>query len=138
MARSRHLPIVALVAWTFLVWTTRIRNIWTDEALSTGEQWARTALAGSFTALAVAVVVALATEATWLRHAVTALAAWSIGVWVVRAAGIATAGHDLGFVLVHLVLAVGSAALSVLAVRSLRGRPDGRLSGPERDALRTS
>src|SRR5690606_41039865 len=97
---------VVLVAWTFFVWTTRIRNIWTDEALSSGEQWARTALAGSFTLLAVAVVVALFQRPAWLRPAVGALAVWSVLVWVVRSVGIATADHDLGFVVVHLVLAV--------------------------------
>lgn len=117
MVRSRPLAVVALVGWTFLVWTTRIRNIWTDDALTTGEQWARTALAGSFTVLALAVVVALVRRAPWLRAVVVALAAWSVAVWAVRSVGIATAGHDVGFVVVHLVLAVVSLALSVLAVR---------------------
>jgi len=104
------------------VWTTRIRNIWADDALTTGEQWARTALALSFTVLGLAVAGALATRARWLRPAVVALAAWSIGVWVVRSIGIATAGHDAGFVAVHLLLAVVSAVLSVLAVRATAAR----------------
>lgn len=120
----RHPFVVALVAWTFFVWTTRIRNIWTDDALTTGEQWARTALAGSFTVLAVAVVVGLVRRAAWLRPAVLALAAWSVGVWVVRSVGIATADHDLGFVVVHLVLAIVSVALSALAVRTTARRPE--------------
>lgn len=113
----RHRFVLALVGWTFFVWTTRIRNIWTDEALTTGEQWARTALAGSFTVLAVGVVVALVQRASWLRAAVGALGVWSVLVWVVRSVGIATADHDLGFVVVHLVLAVVSALLSGLAWR---------------------
>jgi hypothetical protein len=122
----RRLPfVIALVGWTFLVWTTRIRNIWTDEALTTGEQWARTALAGSFTALAVVVVVALVQRSSWLRPAVAVLAVWSVVVWVVRAIGIATADHDAGFVAVHLVLAVVSAVLSGLAWREL-ARDDAR------------
>jgi hypothetical protein len=125
----RHPFVVALVAWTFLVWTTRIRNIWTDEALTTGEQWARTALAGSFTVLAVAVVVALVQRATWLRLAVGALAAWSVLVWVVRSVGIATADHDVGFVVVHLVLAVASAVLGGLAWREVA-----RVAAPARPA----
>ena len=50
---------LALVAWTFFVWTTRIANIWRDEALDTGEKVGRTGLALSFTLLAVAVVVTL-------------------------------------------------------------------------------
>jgi len=120
----RHPFVVALVAWTFLVWTTRIRNIWTDEALTSGEQWARTALAGSFTVLAVAVVVALVQRASWLRPAVGVLAVWSVVVWVVRSVGIATADHDAGFVAVHLVLAVVSAVLSGLAWRQVAAGAD--------------
>lgn len=119
MPPLRRPAAVTLVVWTFLVWTTRIRNIWTDDALTTGEQWARTALAGSFTVLAVAVVVALVARVAWLRPTVVALAAWSIGVWIVRAIGISTADHDAGFVAVHLVLAAVSWVLSVLAVREL-------------------
>lgn len=105
------------------MWTIRIRNIWTDDALTTGEQWARTALALSFTVLGLAVASALATRAGWLRPAVMALAAWSVAVWVVRSVGIATAGHDVGFVVVHLVLAVVSAALAALALRAVSERP---------------
>lgn len=119
MRRIHHPAAVALVAWTFVVWTTRLRNIWTDDSLTTGEQWRSTALVGSFTALAAVAAVALATRARWTRPAVVALAAWSSGVWVVRAVGIATAGHDLGFVLVHLVLAAVTWALSWVAVRQV-------------------
>ena len=128
---SRQRFVAALVAWTFLVWTTRIRNIWTDDALGVGEQWARTALAGSFTVLAVAVAVALLQRASWLRPAVGALATWSVAVWVVRSVGIATADHDLGFVVVHLVLAVVSASLSVFAWRQVVAASGPAASPPE-------
>jgi hypothetical protein len=111
--------VVALVAWTFLVWTTRISNIWGDDDLSSGEKWGRTGLALSFTVLAVAVAVALWRRAAWLRPAVLALAAWTTAVWVVRALGIATGDHDAAFIVVHLVLAVVSIALSALAARAM-------------------
>ena len=113
----RTRAVIALVAWTFLVWTTRIRNIWTDDALSGGEQWSRTALAASFTLLALWVSVALVRRSPRRRTAVVALAAWTVGVWIVRAVGIAGADHDAGFIAVHLVLAAVSIALSALAVR---------------------
>ncbi|MGH2669555.1 MAG: hypothetical protein ACRDH5_10680, partial [bacterium] len=76
---------LALVGWTFFVWTTRIANIWRDEALDGGDKLGRTGLALSFTLLAIAVVVTL-----WRRAeraslvAVGALAGWSVVVWVVR------------------------------------------------------
>jgi hypothetical protein len=119
---SRRLPAnarvaVALCAWTLLVWTTRIGNIWGDDDLTTGEKWGRTGLAMSFTVLAIAVAVAVLRGTSWRGLAVKALAGWTIAVWVVRSIGIATGDHDAAFVAVHLVLAVVSIALSVLAIR---------------------
>jgi hypothetical protein len=117
----RHRAAAALVAWTFLVWTTRIANIWRDADLATGERWGRTLLAVSFTVLAIAAGVAL-----WRRLlqatvvAVGALAAWTIAVWVVRGVGILVGDHDLGFKAVHTILAVVSIALAVLAWRETR------------------
>ena len=117
---------LALVGWTFLVWTTRIANIWRDEALDTGEKVGRTGLALSFTLLALAVVVTL-----WRRLpqaslvAVGALAGWSVAVWVVRDVRILFADHEVGFKVVHTVLAVVSIVLAALAWREARRpRPD--------------
>jgi hypothetical protein len=117
----RHRAAAALVAWTFLVWTTRVANVWRDADLDTGERWGRMLLALSFTVLAIAAGVAL-----WRRLAqatvvaVGALAAWTVAVWVVRGIGILAADHDLGFKVVHTVLAVMSIALAVLAWRETR------------------
>jgi peptidoglycan/LPS O-acetylase OafA/YrhL len=118
---SRRRATVALVVWTFLVWTARIANIWRDADLDTGERWGRTLLALSFTVLAITVVVALGRR---LRQAtvvaVGALAGWTIAVWVVRGVGILAADHDPGFQAVHTALAVVSIALAVLAWRETR------------------
>lgn len=132
----RHRYAVALVAWTFVVWTTRIANIWRDDALDTGEQVGRTLLAASFTVLALAVVAALWRGSQLARQvAVGALAAWSTAVWVVRDIRIATADHDAGFIAVHVVLGVVSIALSVLAWREVRRADLADLAGgrPERE-----
>jgi hypothetical protein len=123
----------ALVAWTLFVWTTRIANIWRDDALDLGERLGRTALAASFTLLALAVVVTL-----WRRRpqasliAVGALAGWSVVVWVVRDVRILAADHAGGFKAVHTVLAVVSIALSALAWREAR-RSDARAGADGRD-----
>jgi len=109
---------IALIVWTLLVWTTRIGNIWSDADLTDGEKWGRTALALSFTALAVAAAYALWRQPPWRRVAVTALAGWTVAVWAVRSVGIATGDHEAAFIVVHLVLAIVSVALSVLAVRA--------------------
>ena len=112
---------LALVAWTFFVWTTRIANIWRDEALDTGEKLGRTGLALSFTLLAVAVVVTL-----WRRLprasfvAVAALSGWSVAVWVVRDVRIVLGDHGIAFIVVHVVLGVVSIVLAALAWREAR------------------
>jgi hypothetical protein len=103
-----------------LVWTTRIGNIWRDDTLDTAGKWGRTGLAGTFTVLAVAALVGLATKAAWLRPVVTAFAVWTTGVWIVRIVGIAVHGHEAAFVIVHTVLAVISVGLAVQAVREQR------------------
>jgi hypothetical protein len=123
MSTPRRPATLALLAWTFLVWTTRINNIVADDSLDGGAKLGRLALALSFTVLAAAVLWAVANRATWLRGAVTALAVWTVAVWVVRAAGIAVADHSPGFIAVHLVLAVVSTVLAALAVREQRATP---------------
>ena len=117
MSRRRLPATVALVVWTLLVWTTRIGNIWGDDALTDGEKWGRTALAVSFTVLAAGAAVALWRQTSWRTIAVRALAGWTIAVWVVRAVGISMGDHEAAFIAVHLVLAAVSIALSALAVR---------------------
>ena len=117
MSPRRFPAALALAAWSLLVWTARIRNIWSDDELSSGEQWSRTVLALSFTVLALAVVYAVVRRSAWRRSIVLVLAGWTVAVWVVRSIGIATADHDGAFIAVHLVLALISAALSALAIR---------------------
>jgi hypothetical protein len=114
--RALHATI-ALAVWSLLVWTTRIRNIWTDDELSSAAQWSRTALALSFTVLALLVGYAVLRGASWRPLAVRLLAGWTIAVWVVRSIGIATADHDGAFIAVHVVLALVSVLLSSLAIR---------------------
>jgi peptidoglycan/LPS O-acetylase OafA/YrhL len=127
MLRRRR-AAVALVTWTFLVWTTRIANIWRDAALDTSGKVGRTLLATSFTLLAAAVGVAL-----WRRSrrrvtaAVDALAAWTAAVWIVRGVAITAGDHPSGFKAVHGVLAVVSLGLAAWAWRENR-----RLARPHR------
>lgn len=123
MSPRRQPAVLALVAWTFVVWTTRIGNIWGDDGLTSGEKWGRTGLALSFTLLALATVWALWRRAAWLRASVLGLAAWTVAVWAVRAVGIATGDHEAAFIAVHLVLALVSFALSAWAARESSRAP---------------
>lgn len=107
---------IALCVWTFLVWTTRVGNIWTDDALTHGEKWGRTSLAMSFTVLALAAALALWRPVRWHSLVARALAGWTVVVWMVRSVGIAFGDHDAAFIAVHLFLAAVSLTLAALAV----------------------
>jgi hypothetical protein len=121
--------VFGLLAWTFLVWTTRIGNIWRDDELDTAAKWGRTGLAMSFTVLAAAVIVAFwYGERSGIRRAVGALCGWTVAVWAVRSVAILLGDWSGGFKAVHIVLAAVSIALAVAAVKSLRA-PAPRASG---------
>jgi hypothetical protein len=125
----------ALAGWSLFVWTTRIGNIWNDAEASTGAKVASTALALSFTVLALAVLAAGWRRAEPQRYAaVVALAAWTTGVWVARMTTIATGDREVGFKVVHGVLAVVSIALAGWAVRSLRALRTSQSEDPPRYA----
>lgn len=115
----RNAAVVALVVWTPFVWSTRFGTIWSDDGLDTAGKLGRTALALSFTVLALAVAVT-AWRRAWgaMRSTVVALAAWTTVVWVPRSVGIVVGDHSAAFKVVHLVLAVVSIGLSVWAVSS--------------------
>jgi hypothetical protein len=119
MPRTR-IAAFALCGWTLFVWTTRIGNIWRDDAASTASKLGSTALALSFTVLAVAVgIAAWRRVASALRPAVLALAGWTTGVWVVRSLTILAGDRSAGFKVVHGLLAVVSIGLAAWAVRTV-------------------
>jgi hypothetical protein len=86
------------LGWTVFVWAGRIRN------------GGSVLLAASFLVLA---AVALWQRGRW----VTALAAWTIGVWAIRTPQILLDDQSVAFKVVHTVLATISIALAVLAQR---------------------
>jgi hypothetical protein len=89
---------LALVVWTLFVWTTRISNIWRDDSLDATARVGATALAGSFTVLALVMAVSgLRGAAGWFRRSLVVLAGWTVAVWVVRSVAILIAGWSIGF-----------------------------------------
>ena len=116
---SKGRSTIALCAWTFVVWTTRIGNIWNDEALADGEKWARSGLAMSFTVLALAAAAALWRPVRWRNPVVRLLAGWTVAVWLVRSVGIVTGDREAAFITVHLILAAVSITLAAFAVREV-------------------
>lgn len=138
-SRPDRVVVVTLLfaAWTLFVWVGRLRNLMAEPgSVLDANRWS---LAGSVAFTVLGAIVAVAALAHWsgrsrrpLVSAVAALAGLTIGVWLLRALDIATGDHSVGFIAVHLVLAVVSIGLAVAAVASLRTPGDG--SGHRADA----
>ncbi len=119
VAAVRRAPVAlwAFAAWTSFVWGSRIRNVVADDA-ATGEDLA---MAVGFVVVG---VVLAGVAATWRpgdvvrARLVQAVAAGTIGVWVVRVAVISSRDHGVGFKVVHAALGVVSALLAVAAWRA--------------------
>ena len=141
MTRRSSAVVGAFLAWTIFVWgIVRVRNILGDDTLTGSERRGPLLLSATLWVpaliLAVAVVAALVRHrplAGWARVGVALLGVWTTLVWLVRAVDIAlVSDHELPFIVVHMVLALVSVALAVLAARALRPAPAGRTQEPVR------
>jgi hypothetical protein len=143
MTRRSGLAVGAFLAWTIFVWgVVRVRNILGDDELSSSDRVVPLLLSASLwvpaLVLGVVLVVALVRRRplpSAARIGVAALGVWTVLIWLVRAYDIALVGedgqsHEVPFIVVHLVLAVVSVGLAVLAARSLREVPDRRAPQP--------
>lgn len=97
-------PLAWLVAWTVLVWATRIDNVVGDDELSAVDAAWRVGVAALFLVGAAALVAT--------RRALGPFVLWTCGYWLVRGTQIIAADHDLGFTVVHTVLMVVSISLA--------------------------
>jgi len=123
------------LVWTIFVWgIVRVRNIMGDADLTGSERTWPLILAASLwvpaAVLLMVLVITLIRKKPFAQAAtvgVAVLGVWTTLVWMVRAFDIAlVSDRELPFIVVHLVLAVISVGLAVLAARSLR--PDMTLS----------
>src|SRR3954447_8963297 len=108
--RRRWLPSYVFAGWTAFVCVTRIRNAHGDAG----------AIALSLVFLAGAVAVVVGVRRDWGRLATGALAALTVAVWAIRTPMIWAHDHEVGFKVVHTVLAFISVGLAVWAVMSQR------------------
>ncbi|CAB4733914.1 unannotated protein [freshwater metagenome] len=123
------MSVGAFLVWTIFVWgIVRVRNIMGDADLSTPERTWPLILAATLwvpaAVLLVTLLVTLLRKRPFAQAAtigVAVLGVWTTLVWIVRAFDIAlVSNRELPFIAVHLVLAVISVALAVIAARSLR------------------
>jgi hypothetical protein len=131
--RSSRLPVLVLVGWTLFLWVSRLRNVFTDDDLSTsGVVW-RVLVVVVFVAFAGVVIAALRGGRPPLRQAVQALALWTILFWLVRGTAILIDDHEASFKVVHSLLmavSIGVATWAWSAIRTLS--PDDHPAVPSR------
>jgi hypothetical protein len=118
---ANRFGVPLFVLWTLFVWGGRLRNLWLDDGgLAQAGRWS---LAGAvvFTGFGLVIGALWLTEragrgaGSILRRTVLALAGLTSVVWLVRGADIAIGDHSIGFIAVHLVLAIVSIALASVA-----------------------
>lgn len=114
-----------LVLWTVFVWLSRLRNVWSDEDLTTNGQLLRTGYAAVFLIFGVGLAVRL-----WARRGqpltsgdrrfLVAFLVWTVGFWLIRGIGIIVDDHEVGFTVIHTVLMIISLSIAGLAATALR------------------
>lgn len=133
MTKSMQTGLGPLAAWSLFVWITRIRNIWTDDELTTSGQVWRFIVALVFVlgGLGIASLLvrrrgaALVGKEPWW---VAAFAMASIIYWAARGAQILAADHDAAFKAVHSVLAVVSFVVAGIALQFVKRAHEQRVS----------
>lgn len=127
MLRSRPVAFACFAGVTLLIWTTRIRNLYGPDNDVVGAAKAAT-LAMSIVMLALGVAVAMLavrpTSNAVQQRVVGAAAGVTTVVWVVRGTSIALGDRSAAFIVVHLVLALGSIAVAAWAWRAVRAVED--------------
>jgi hypothetical protein len=132
MRTRSAVSVGAFLVWTIFVWgIVRVRNIMGDAELTSSERTWPLILAASLwvpaAVLLIVLVVTVIRKKPFAQAAtvgVAVLGVWTTLVWMVRAFDIAlVSNRELPFILVHLMLAVISVGLAVLAARALRPDP---------------
>ena len=134
MDRLRPYPVAVFCAVTLLIWVNRIWLAWTNENDSVGAKVLWTIPIGAFVLAAVVLAGAMLAgadrDARWFRLLVQAFALGTAVYWMIRVPMIAlnehpdlTASEEVGFKVVHAVLALVSVTAAWFAFRWARPTP---------------
>ena len=141
MDRLRPYPVAVFCAVTLFIWVNRIWLTWTNGTDSVGRKVLWTIPIGAFVASAIVLAVAMLAgadrDARWFRLLVQAFALGTAVYWLIRMPMIAfnehpdlTASEEVGFKVVHAVLAIVSVTSAWFAFRWARYAPAGSSSDP--------
>lgn len=115
---SRRLAL-AIGVWALITWGGRI-NLLTDPEAGDPTTWLRV---GASLVAAAGAVVGLLVTSRWSRSLLATYAAVTGIVWVVSLVSVWSNDHELGFRLVHTLLAAVSLVLAFLAARQAAKLP---------------
>lgn len=120
-------PLALFCGITLFIWTNRIWLAWTNEEDTVAEKLVWSTPITLFVLAAAVIVVAMLRgadrrSAAFLTGA-KVFAGGTILYWAVRAPIISLADHEIGFKVVHGVLAAASVAAAIGAWRSVRSSP---------------
>lgn len=126
-ARLQPWPVTVFCAITLFIWTNRIWLAWTNPDDTVGEKlvWSTpiTLFVIAAAILGVALLRGVDRAAPAFVRGVQVFAAGTVVYWGVRAPMILLADHEVGFKVVHAVLAAVSVTAAVAAWRSVRNSP---------------
>lgn len=140
MDRLRPYPVAVFCAVTLLIWVNRIWLAWTNDDDSVGAKVLWTIPIGAFVLAAIVLAVAMLSgadrDARWFRLLVQAFALGTALYWLIRIPMITfnqhpdlTASEEVGFKIVHAVLAIVSVTAAWFAFRWARGAPASSADG---------
>lgn len=111
----------ALVAWTVVIWGSRIRNIVVDDDLAGFDRMVSIVVAMALLGAALLLGYALVTSTSWSGAALAVLVAIGILRWTIRGPIILLSDEwEVSFKIVHTILWCVTVIVSVLAWREHR------------------
>lgn len=122
--------MLGLEVLTVMMWFTRIRNVWSDDAAASSTRVGATVLGVVFMVVATAALIAAwrtrqaASPGSGAALLIAGFAGGSSLYWLVRVIQIAGRDHAFGFIVVHTLLGVAVIGLSALVLWRLRDRWD--------------
>lgn len=116
LRRKDRSVVLALAGWTLLVWVGRLRNVVASDFQGWDFGW-RLGVALAFSVAGVLVAGSVLWRSASVRPLAAGLATVGSLWWLVRGTTILLADHDIGFKVVHTVLAVVTVGLSWLVLR---------------------
>ena len=131
--RLQPRAVAIFAALTLLIWTNRIWLAWTNDEDTVARKLVWSTPITLFVLAAIAVVVTLLrgrADTAGAVRLVRVFAAGTVVYWAIRIVAILAADHEVGFKVVHTVLAVASTVAAVAAWRAVDGRRDAPIGEP--------